>query len=119
MFLFVFVLDQPTVQHKPLQIVNESETVILTREISSNPSSNASWYDKIHLLKTEPSVMTTTLEIKNATCTDTKNFTLVVQNKVGNDTDLVELIVNCKLCCLQYSKILYFCKTLLRRVEFI
>lgn len=95
-FLLVFVLDQPTIQHKPLQIVNESEAVKLTREISSNPFSNAFWYDKINLLKTEHSVTTTTLDIKNATCTDTKNFTLVVKNIVGNDTALVDLIVNCK-----------------------
>ncbi|XP_065933069.1 hemicentin-1-like isoform X2 [Magallana gigas] len=94
--MVVDVLYQPTIQHKPLQFVNESDTVKLTREISSNPSSNASWYDKIRLLKSEPSVMTTTLDIKNATCTDTKNFTLVVQNNVGNDTALVGLIVNCK-----------------------
>lgn len=96
MFLWIFFSDPPTIQHRRLQIVNESETVKITREISSNPSSNAYWYDKGHLLETDTSVTTTTLNITNATCTDTKNFTLVVQNKVGNDTALVELIVNCK-----------------------
>lgn len=106
-FLLVFVLDQPTIEHKPLQIVNESEAVKLTREISSNPVSNAFWYDKMDLLKSELSVTTTTFNIKNATCTDAKNFTLVVQNKVGNDTALVGLIVNCKYAVYNIQRFKY------------
>lgn len=72
--------------------------MILTRNISSNPLSNVSWYGKTELLKTQTSVTTTSFFIKRATCSDTQNFTLVVSNGVGSKaTAVVELIVNCKL----------------------
>lgn len=91
------ILDSPMIEGKLLQTVNKSDSVTLTRNIVSNPLSNASWYDETQLLKTEPSVQTTTFTIKNAKCTDTKNYTLVASNGVGNTvTSMVELIVNCK-----------------------
>lgn len=76
-----------------------SETVTLTRLISSNPPSDVSWYDKTKLLKTQISVSTTAFTIKDATCTDTKNYTIVASNGIGSTaTALVELIVNCNIC---------------------
>lgn len=91
------ILDMPTIENRSLQTVNESESVTLTRNIVSNPLSNASWYIGTQLLKTESSVQTTTLTIENTKCTDTKNYTVVASNGVGNNvTRLVELIVNCK-----------------------
>lgn len=78
--------------------MNESEKVTITRNISSNPLSDVSWYSKTELLKTQLSVATTTFTIERATCIDTKNFTLVVNNGVGRTvTAVVELIVNCEL----------------------
>nr|XP_034300633.1 B-cell receptor CD22 [Crassostrea gigas] len=95
--LVINVLYQPTIESKQLQIVNESVKVILTRNISSNPLSNASWYSKTELLITQTSVTTASFIIERATCIDTKNFTLVVSNGVGSTaTAMVELIVNCK-----------------------
>lgn len=89
------------IENKPHQIINTSETVTLTRYISSNPPSDVSWYDKSKLLKTQISVSTTTLTIKDATCKDMKNYTLVVSNGIENTvTTLVELIVNCNICLL-------------------
>lgn len=80
-----------------MKIVNENERVALTRGISSNPLSDAFWYDESHLLKSEISVKTTYLIIEKAKCTDTKNFTLIASNALQrNVTSLVELIVNCK-----------------------
>lgn len=91
------ILDMPTIENRSLQTVNESESVTLTRNIVSNPLSNASWYIGTQLLKTESSVQTTTLTIENTKCTDTNNYTVVASNGVGNNvTRLVELIVNCK-----------------------
>lgn len=91
------ILDSPTIENRSLQTVNESESVTLTRNIVSNPLSNASWYIGTQLLKTESSVQTTTLTIENTKCTDTNNYTVVASNGVGNNvTRLVELIVNCK-----------------------
>lgn len=72
----------------------------VTRHISSNPLSTALWYLNTVLVLEEKSVEIATFIIENATCMDTKNFTLVARNGVGNDTALVELIVNCKLYCL-------------------
>lgn len=95
-YYFCLYSDQPTIKIKPLHIINESETVNLTGDISSNPLSNVSWYDKTGLLKAQTSVTTASYNIVNATCTDTKNFTLVVQNIIGKDGVLVGLIVNCK-----------------------
>lgn len=96
--MFKNVLDHPTIENKPYQIINTSQTVTLTRHISSNPPSDVSWYDKTKLLKTQISVLTTTFTLKDATCTDTKNYTLVVSNGIGNTvTALVGLIVNCNI----------------------
>ncbi|XP_065933048.1 neural cell adhesion molecule 1 isoform X2 [Magallana gigas] len=95
--MVVNVIYQPAIENRQLQIVNESETVILTRNISGNPVSNVSWFNKTELLKTETSVTTTSFFIERATCSDTQNFTLVASNGVGsNATAVVELIVNCK-----------------------
>lgn len=78
-------------------LVNESEQVTLIRQIVSNPLSNVSWYNGSELLTTQQLVENATILIKKATCTDTKNFTLVASNIVQkNVTALVELIVNCK-----------------------
>lgn len=94
----IVILDQPTIEKRSLQIVNESEEITLIRDIVSNPLSNASWYDGKQMLKTEISVKTATLTIENTMCTDTKNYTLVVSNEIGTVTAMVELIVNCKIC---------------------
>lgn len=92
------ILDPPTIESRQLQIVNESEKVILTTNISSNPLSNVSWYSKTELLKTQTSVTTASVIIARATCSDTQNFTIVVSNGVGiTVTALIELIVNCEL----------------------
>nr|XP_022323484.1 neural cell adhesion molecule 1-like isoform X2 [Crassostrea virginica] len=91
------VLYKPKIGENAVAIVNESERVVLTRNISSNPLSNVYWYDGEELLKNETSVNTTYILLKEAKCTDTKNFTLVASNaKQWNATSLVELIVNCK-----------------------
>uniref|UniRef100_K1S6Y6 Hemicentin-1 n=1 Tax=Magallana gigas TaxID=29159 RepID=K1S6Y6_MAGGI len=93
--MVVNVIYQPAIENRQLQIVNESETVILTRNISGNPVSNVSWFNKTELLKTETSVTTTSFFIERPTCSDTQNFTLVASNGVGsNATAVVELIVN-------------------------
>ncbi|XP_078319162.1 cell adhesion molecule Dscam1-like [Crassostrea virginica] len=93
----VDVLYNPSIDWKGTTVVNESNVVYLTRKISSNPVSNASWYDGSKLLVSEMAVNTTTLVIHGARCTDTKNFTLTAINSLQwNVTSLVELIVNCK-----------------------
>nr|XP_034303739.1 titin-like isoform X4 [Crassostrea gigas] len=95
--MVVNVQYQPTIDRRSLQIVNESEKISLTRDIVSNPVSTVSWYYGTQLLKTQPSVTTATYTIENTTCTDTKNYTLLVSNGIGNTVEaLVELIVNCK-----------------------
>lgn len=94
----IVILDQPAIMKKSLQKVNESEKITLARDIISNPLSNASWYYGTQLLKTQTSVKTATYTMENTTCTDTKNFTLVASNGIGNTvTAMVELIVNCKI----------------------
>lgn len=92
----IYHSDPPSIEQIPLEIVNESSTVSLNRKISSNPLSNVSWYRGTRLLKTETFVKTATYIIERAMCTDTHNFTLQVNNGVGNVSVLVELIVNCK-----------------------
>ncbi|XP_052691725.1 hemicentin-1-like [Crassostrea angulata] len=93
----VNILYQPTIEKRSLQIVNKSEKITLIRDIVSNPLSDASWYYGTQLLKTQTSVTTATYTIENTTCTDTKNYTLVVSNGIGNTvTAMEELIVNCK-----------------------
>lgn len=50
-----------------------------------------------NFLKTQTSVKTASYTIEYTTCTDTKNYTLVTSNGIGNTvTARVELIVNCK-----------------------
>lgn len=96
--LLIVILDQPAIVKKPLQKVNESEKITLARDIISNPLSDASWYYGTQLLKTQTSVTAATYTIENTTCTDTKNYTLVASNGIGNTvTAMVELIVNCKI----------------------
>lgn len=98
------MLDKPKIVGKPSTIVNESERVILAREIISNPLSNVSWYNGTELLKTGNSVKNATLVIEKALCTDTKNFTLVAGNTVDrNVSAFVELIVNCE-CYIDHFK---------------
>lgn len=93
----VSVQYKPEIKQKPSTIVNESDKVILTREIVSNPSSDVYWYYRSELLNTQLSTKNATLIIEKAVCTDTKNFTLVASNTVEkNVTALVELLVNCK-----------------------
>lgn len=97
MINYIFFLVHPSIESKPRLIVNESEDVTFIREISSNPLSNAYWYIGTLLLKTEIAVKTATFKKENVTCTDTKNFTLVASNGIGNNsTAWLELIVNCK-----------------------
>lgn len=100
-------LDKPEIlENNPTTLVNETEQVTLIRQIVSNPLSNASWYNGSELLVTQPLVMNATFYIKEATCTDTKNFTLVASNIVQeNVTALVELIVNCEcIICFLHAK---------------
>lgn len=91
-------LDKPEiVKNNQGTVVNEHEKVTLRRQIISNPLSNVSWYNGSDLLDTQWLVRNATFDIENATCTDTKNFTLVANNGVqGNVTAMVELIVNCE-----------------------
>lgn len=78
-------------------IVNKSEKVVPTREISSNPLSNVSWYNGRHFLIYEFRVNMTSFIIDKAKCTDTTNFTLIASNASHwNVTASIELIVNCK-----------------------
>lgn len=94
--IFVIV-DLPAIENRPLQIVNESDRITLSRDISSNPLSNVSWYNTTDLLITQMSVTTASFTIERATCTDTMNYTLVASYLVGNMvTSMVELIVNCE-----------------------
>lgn len=96
--MVILFLDQPTIERRSLHIINESEKFTITRYIVSNPLSDASWYNGTQLLKTQTSVKTATYTIENTTCTDTKNYTLVASNGIGNTvTARVELIVNCKI----------------------
>ncbi|XP_078310218.1 contactin-5-like isoform X2 [Crassostrea virginica] len=95
--MVIDVLYKPVVENTIPTIVNETERVELIREIDSNPLSNISWYNGAELLKTQTSVTIANLTIQNASCADTKNFTLSASNIVQrNVTSMVELIVNCK-----------------------
>lgn len=97
-FLFYSNLDKPKIVKKNHgTVVNEFEQVTLYRKIISNPLSNVSWYNGSDLFNTQWLVRNATFNIEKATCTDTRNFTLVANNGVQeNDTALVELIVNCE-----------------------
>nr|XP_022287398.1 basement membrane-specific heparan sulfate proteoglycan core protein-like isoform X2 [Crassostrea virginica] len=95
--VIIDVLYKPFIEEKMETVVNESNKVILTRVIDSNPLSNVSWYDGPNLLKSEITVNTTSFVIAKARCTDTKNFTLTASNVMQrNVSSLIELIVNCK-----------------------
>ena len=76
-------------------IVNKSEGVVLTREISSNPLPNVSWYNGPQFLDSEVRVNNTSFIIDKAKCTDATNFTLIASNALQwNVTSRIELIVN-------------------------
>ena len=88
---------KPSIEIKQSMTVNETDRVVLTRNIYSNPLANVSWFDGTQLLQTQTSVNTTSFIIETVLCTDTKNFTLVASNTVqSNVTSRVELIVNCE-----------------------
>lgn len=90
-------LDKPYIIAGPSIMVNDSDRVIISRKIESNPLANGSWYSGPKLLKTELSVKNATFIIDKVECTDTRNITLLASNAVAqNVTDLVELIINCK-----------------------
>lgn len=102
--LFIFLLDKPEIVNEPTTIVNESDRVVLTRKIVSNPLSDVYWYDGSELVESQKVVGNASFIIKKATCTDTKNFTIVASNTVEkNVTALVELIVNCE-CYIVFRK---------------
>ncbi|XP_078310226.1 cell adhesion molecule CEACAM1-like isoform X2 [Crassostrea virginica] len=95
--MVIDVLYKPVIKNKIVTIVNNTENAELIREIDSNPLSNISWYNRAELLDTQTSVKIANFTIKNASCVDTKNFTLSASNVVQrNVTSMVELIVNCK-----------------------
>lgn len=88
---------KPSIEIKQRMIVNETEKIVLTRHIYSNPLANVSWLDGTHLFQTQALVNTTSFIIERAQCTDTINFTLVASNIVqSNVTSRVEVIVNCE-----------------------
>ena len=88
---------KPSIEIKQRMIVNETERIVLTRHIYSNPLANVSWLDGTHLLQTQTLVNTTSFIIERAQCTDTMNFSLVASNIVqSNVTSRVEVIVNCE-----------------------
>lgn len=94
---FSFFVDKPVIEDKPITVVNESEKVILTRKIDSNPLSNVSWYNGSQFVYTQFSVKKATLIIEKASCTDTTNFTILASNtEKENVTARLELFVNCK-----------------------
>nr|XP_022289527.1 nephrin-like isoform X2 [Crassostrea virginica] len=90
------VLYKPSIEKRDFMVVNETERVVLTREIASNPLANVSWFDGQELFKSEIAVSTTTFIIEKTRCTDTKNFTLTASNALQrNVTSFAELRVNC------------------------
>lgn len=92
-----FFLDQPTIGILEKRYVNESNKVTLTGNVTSNPLANVLWFYGTKMLKNQTSVSTATFTIENATCTDTKNFTVEASNGIGQTVKrLVELYVNCK-----------------------
>lgn len=96
-YLFFVFLDQPEISNKSTTIVNETDYVVLSREIVSNPLANVSWYNGSQLLHTQIAEKNATFIINRAMCTDTKNLTLLASNTVQeNVSALVELIVNCE-----------------------
>lgn len=118
--MVILFLDQSTIERRSLQVVNESEKFTITRYIVSNPLSDASWYNGTQLLKTQTTVKTASYTIENTMCTDTKNYTLVASNGIGNTvTATVELIVNCKICItLNPYLILVICRAIAWQVHY-
>lgn len=103
---FKTILDHPTIENIPQKFVNESEKVIITRNIYSNPLSTVLWYAKEVLLDTQTYVTKATYSKEKAACTDTKNLTIVARNGIGHETTaVVELIVNCKYILLRILEI--------------
>ena len=103
--------DKPSIVERDFIVVNETERVVLTREISSNPLANVSWYDGGQLLKSEIAVSTTSFIIEETKCTDTKNFTLTASNALQMSvTSFAELRVNCKYFKLFHTKLKYIFK---------
>lgn len=94
---FHFLSDEPAIEIAPRYIVNETDKVVLISIIDSNPLSNISWYTGSELLQYHPLAKKTNFTIGKASCTDTKNFTLLASNTVrSNVTAFTELLVNCK-----------------------
>lgn len=90
-------LDKPEIINESSILVNESEKVILTRTIVSNPLADVQWYKGLKLLHSQLSVKNATFITEKVSCTDTNTFTLVASNEVErNVTALVELLVNCE-----------------------
>lgn len=88
---------KPRIVHKPTTTVNESDEIILTRTIVSNPLSDVYWINGTTVLDMQTSVEIAKFTRRTALCTDTTNLTLVAINGVEeNATANVELIVNCK-----------------------
>ena len=95
--IFCLLAVQPSIEIKQRMIVNETDRVVLTRQINSNPLANVSWLHGTQMLKRQTFVKTTSFIIETAQCTDTMNFTLMASNIVeSNVTSRVELIVNCE-----------------------
>ena len=95
--MFCLLAVQPSIEIKQRMIVNETDRVVLTRQINSNPLANISWLHGTKMLKRQFFVKTTSFIIETAQCTDTMNFTLMASNIVqSNVTSRVELIVNCE-----------------------
>lgn len=87
----------PSISRGNQEFVNETETVVLSREIISNPLSNVSWYNGTQLLQFNSSVKISNFTIRKAMCTDTRNFTIVASNIIQlNVTSQIELLVNCR-----------------------
>lgn len=79
------------------QYVNESEKVTLIGNVTSNPLANVSWFSGTKMVKNQTLVTAASFTLENATCTDTKNYTVRASNGIRNASEvLVELFVNCK-----------------------
>lgn len=119
-FFIYFCLDKPHIVNTPSTTVNESDRVVLTKEIISNPLPTVSWYKGSKLLKTETLVRTATFTIEKAVCTDTMNLTLIASNTVQrNVSSLVELIVNCKYFFPKVKSKMYYFNFILETILFL
>lgn len=104
-FVLHLFIDHPIIDGTLHQIVNKSDSVTLSLIITSNPLSNVTWYENNEKLWTQENItsemfthkITSSFRIVSAECIDTKNFTVVTSNGIGEIVEaLVELIVNCK-----------------------